>query len=197
MVKKAIAKLKNKRASDRLGWRAEWLKEGGEEIVKILSILFNRIEREQRTLMQWRHTTIKSIYKGGNKANISESQRGIFLVNIISKVYELVKITQNDKNNRNMSEMQVAGRKERSAMDNLIIMNTIIENQRAQKLNTYIFFADAVKCFDKLWLKDCLLEMYKLGYDPNTLKILYEMNKETDIIIRTPQMLLNALISYG
>ena len=63
-----MAKLKNKRASDRLGWRAEWLKEGGEEIVKILSI-----EREQRTRIQWRQTTIKSIYKGGNKANISES----------------------------------------------------------------------------------------------------------------------------
>ena len=183
MVKKAIAKLKNKRASDRLGWRAEWLKEGGEEIVKSLSILFNRIEREQRTLIQWRQTTIKSIYKGGNKANISESQRGIFLINIISKVYELVKITQNDVSK--MSKMQAAGRKERSAMDNLIIMNTIIENQRAQKLNTYMFFADAVKCFDKLWLKDCLLEMYNLGYDPNTLKILYEMNKETDVIIKT------------
>ena len=28
-----------------------------------------------------------------------------------------------------MSEMQAAGRKENSAMDNLIIMNTIIENQ--------------------------------------------------------------------
>ena len=85
-----------------------------------------------------------------------------------------------------MSEMQTAERKEMSPMDNSIKMNTIIENQRAQKLNTCIFFADAVKCFDKLWLKDCLLEMYNLGYDPNTLKILYEMNKETDIIIRTP-----------
>ena len=186
MVKKAITKLKNKRANDRLGWRAEWLIEGGEEIVKSLSILFNRIEREQRTLMQWRQTTIKSIYKGGNKANISESQRGIFLVNIISKVYELVKIIQNDKNNRKMSEMQAPGRKERSAMDNLIIMNTIIEHQRAQKLNPYIFFADAVKCFGKLLLKDCLLEMYNLGLDPNTLKIFYKMNKETVIIIRTP-----------
>ena len=97
MVKKAIAKLKNKRASDRLGWRAEWLKEGEEEIVKSLSILFNRIEKEQKALTQWRQTTIKSIYiiyKGGNnKVNISESQRGIFLINIISKVYELVKIT--------------------------------------------------------------------------------------------------------
>ena len=49
-----------------------------------------------------------------------------------------------------------------------------------------MFFADAVKRFDKLWLKDCLLEMYNLGYNPNTLKNLYEMNKETDIIIRTP-----------
>ena len=54
MVKKAIAKMKNKRASDRLGWTAEWLKEEGEEIVKNLSILFNRIEREQRILTEWR-----------------------------------------------------------------------------------------------------------------------------------------------
>ena len=59
---------------------------------QILSILFNRIEREQGTLIQWSQTTIKSINKGGNEANISESQIGIFLVNIISKVYEIVKI---------------------------------------------------------------------------------------------------------
>ena len=84
-----------------------------------------------------------------------------------------------------MLEMQAAGRKERSAMDNSI-MNTIIESLSVQNLNIYMFFADAVKCFNKLWLKDCLLEMYNLSYDPNTLKILYEMNKETDIIIRTP-----------
>ena len=49
-----------------------------------------------------------------------------------------------------------------------------------------MFFVGAVKCFNKLWLKDCLLEMYNLGYDPNMPKNLYEMNKETGIIIRTP-----------
>ena len=78
--------MKNKRASDRLGWRTEWLKEGGEAIVKSVSILFNRIEREQQTLIQWRKTAMKNIYNGGNKANISESQRGTFLVNITTKV---------------------------------------------------------------------------------------------------------------
>ena len=65
MAKKAIAKLKNKRANERLGRRAEWLKSGGEKIVKNLSILFNRIKRVQRTLIQWKQTTIKSIYQGG------------------------------------------------------------------------------------------------------------------------------------
>ena len=52
MAKQAIAKLKNKRTGDKLGWWSEWLQEGGEEIVKILHILFNRVEREQRTLIR-------------------------------------------------------------------------------------------------------------------------------------------------
>ena len=77
-----------------------------------------------------------------------------------------------------MSELKAAGRKERSAMDNLIIINTIIENQVAQKLDTYMFLADAVKCFNKLWLKDCLLEMYNFGYDLNTLKFCMKRTKK-------------------
>ena len=51
-------------------------------------------------------------------------------------MYELVKITQNGKNDSEMSEMQTAGRRDRSAMDNFIIMNTTIENQRVEKQNT-------------------------------------------------------------
>ena len=36
--------------------------------------------------------------KGGNKASICENQKGIYLVaDIIPKVYELVKVTQNAK----------------------------------------------------------------------------------------------------
>ena len=45
--------------------------------------------------------------------------------------------------------------------------------------------ADAVKCFDKLRLKDCLIEMKELGYSSNGIKI-YEMYKKTDIKIETP-----------
>ena len=57
---------------------------------------------------------------------------------------------------------------------------------RQEKENIYLMCADAVKCFDKLWLKDCLIEMKELGYSSNDIKILYEMYKKTDIKIETP-----------
>ena len=55
--------------------------------------------------------------------------------------------------------MQIAGIKPGSTVDNLIILNSRIENQRQYKNKTYLFFADAKKCFDELWLNDCLIEI--------------------------------------
>ena len=74
--------------------------------------------------------------------------------------------------------MQTAGKKNRSTMDNIIIINAIIEKQRQSHKNTYLFFADAEKCFDKLRLKDCLIDMEEIGYNRNDTKILCEMNKK-------------------
>ena len=49
-----------------------------------------------------------------------------------------------------------------------------------------MFFADAIKCFHKLWLKDCPTEMYNLGYSPDTIRSLYEINKTLNIVVNTP-----------
>ena len=40
--------------------------------------------------------------------------------------------------------------------------------------------------FDKLWLKDCLIEMYNLGHRPRTIGSLYEINKTSNIVADTP-----------
>ena len=78
--------------------------------------------------IQCQLTTMKNIHKGGIKENIQENQRGIFLVNIVSKIYESTLKIQNERKNENMSQMQTAERKQRSTVDNLIILNSIIEN---------------------------------------------------------------------
>ena len=49
--------------------------------------------------------------------------------------------------------MQTTGKKNISAMDNITVIHAIIEKQRQGHRNTNKFFADAEKCFGKLWLK--------------------------------------------
>ena len=142
--------MKNNKPGDRSRWKAEWPKEGGDEMIESLTTIFNRAEEGQIPL-QWRETSIKSLYKGGgSKEKIQESQRSIFIANIVSKAYEIVKKIQNKAIHNNMSNMQTAGKKNRSTMDNIIIINAIIEKQRQSHKNTYLFFPDGEKCFDKL-----------------------------------------------
>ena len=77
---------------------------------KSLSKLFNRIEEERQILKQWDQILIRSLHKKGPKEDLG-NQRGIFLTNTISKIYERVKLIQNEHDLNNMSEMQCAARK--------------------------------------------------------------------------------------
>ena len=54
IVKKAIQMMWNKRTPNRRGWRAAWIKNGGEEMESSLVKLFNRMERENTTPIQWK-----------------------------------------------------------------------------------------------------------------------------------------------
>ena len=59
--------------------------------------------------------------------------------------------------------MQTGGRKNLSIIHNIIMVSAIISQHKKDKVPTYSFFADAEKCFDKLWLKDCIVELSYRG----------------------------------
>ena len=154
-------------------------KGGGDEMVHSLATLFNRTNKKTIPI-QWRETKIKSIYKGGNIEQIQESHKGIFLIDMC-KVYERVKKIQNENKKANILSMQTTRKKNRSTMDNLIIMSAIIEKQRQDYKNTCILYTGAEKCYDKVRLKDSLREMKRMVYVKNDIKILYETSKTTKI----------------
>ena len=117
---------------------------------------------------------------------MEETQRGIFISNIVSKVYEKVKKLQNENALTKMSQMQMGGRKNHSMIHNIIIVSAIIAENKKMKVPTYLYFADAEKCFDKLWLKDCIVELSYLGVPVEDLEMLYQLNKEAIVQIKTP-----------
>ena len=61
----------------------------------------------------------------------------------------------------------------------------IMDNNRRMKKNTYLVMADAEKCFDRLWLKDCLVHIHEAGMRGREVNLIQEMNKRAMIVVDT------------
>ena len=114
-----------------------------------------------------------------------DNKRGIFLTNILSKLYEKVLDVLTIEIVK-INEYQCGGQKGCGTIDNMILMRSVIDNNRRLNRKTYCYFADAYTCFDKLCLKDCLVELWIAGMRQREVYMLYEINKESNIVIETP-----------
>ena len=129
---------------------------------------------------------IKSLHKKGDVLEM-DYKRGIFLTNVISKLYEkVVKRRDKEKVDTRTSKNQVGGKTKRCPGDHMLVLVDVLQRNKRLNRKTYLVFGDAVKCFDKLWLRDCLLELYKAGVPPQDIEMLYSMNKEASVTVRTP-----------
>ena len=68
----------------------------------------------------------------------------------------------------------------------MIMMRSVIDNNRRLNRKIYFYFADTYKCFDKLLLKDCSIELWRAIMREREVYMLYEMNKKSNIVIETP-----------
>ena len=84
------------------------------------------------------------------------------------------------------SQWQMGGVKRRSTTDNLFILNAVIERNKYLGNPTYIFYADAEKAFDKLWLQDSVIELWKSGTHIRDAVMVKKMNEEARITVKTP-----------
>lgn len=97
--------------------------EGAEEMIKSLTILFNRTLKEETVPVQWQRMAIKTLYKKGSKLEMS-NKRGI--TNILSKLLEKILDMKTNPDNK-LSEYQNGGKKNRSIFDNWILLMAIID----------------------------------------------------------------------
>ena len=150
-------------------------------MVNSITYMFREISVTQQIPNQWKTMRIKSIHKKGSKLLMDNKSSHFLTSKLYEKVLDLL-TTENVK----INEHQYGGLKGCGTIDNVIMMRAVIDNNRRLNRKTYFYFADAYKCFDKLWLKDCLVELWRAGMRERKVYMLYEMNKESNIVIETP-----------
>ena len=77
-----------------------------------------------------------------------------------------------------MSKFQNGGVKEKSVIDNLFILKGIIDHSKYLGKGVFITFYDIEKCFDSLWLQDCINALWDSGVQDDSLYFIYLLRKK-------------------
>ena len=85
---------------------------------------------------------------------------------------------------RNLTNCNVGSRKQRNIRDNLFVINAITNSSKQNKNEaTDINVFDVIKCFDSLWLSECINNLYESGLRNDKLVLLYESNQSANIAL--------------
>ena len=115
-----------------------------------------------------------------------DNYRGIFLVPILSIIFE--KLLKNRTSNilqQNISKFQNGGMKDKGVVDNLFILRGIINHANYLGKELWLTFYDIEKCFDSLWVEDCINSLWDLGVKDDILYLIYLMNIKATVTIKT------------
>ena len=82
-----------------------------------------------------------------------------------------------------MIKFQTGGVKNKGIVDNLFVL---IDHSKDLQKESMITFYDIEKCFDGLWLADCIKSLWRCGVDDDMLCLIYLLNRKDDIIVRKP-----------
>ena len=154
----------------------------GQDLKNALLLLLNGIKEHKIIPDFIKLSNITSIYKQNNKSRYDiENDRGIFILTAMRKLLD--NLIYNDKNpyiDSGMTDSNIGARKERNIKDHLFMVHGII-NSVVQGDDDCIDIQiyDIEKCFDALWLEDCLNVIETLPGDKcdDEIALVYEASK--------------------
>ena len=130
---------------------------------------------------------ISSIWKKKGSRNDFENYRGIFRVTIIRSILD--RLIYNDEYptiDSNLSDSNVGARKGRNIRDNIFVLNAVTNSVKKGKedpIDIQIF--DIEKCFDALWMQECINDLYDAGVQNDNLPLLFNENKNAKVAIKS------------
>ena len=187
----ALKALKTDKARDPHGWVNELFKDGvaGHNLKLSLLHMFNKMKETNEIPEFVRLADISTIYKGKGPKTELINERGIFVVTILRNI--LMKLIYFDYYaiiDKSMSDSQVGARKNKNIRNHIWIVNGIITDVLSSKTKKSIDIQiyDYKHCFDSLWIQECMNDLYKAGLNDDKFALLYNINKNVKIAVKTP-----------
>ena len=192
-VEKIVKNLKNNQTRDPIGMINELFKPGvmGQDMKKSVLLLVNGVKVYFSFPEFMQLANISSLYKNSGSRFSLESDRGIFILTVFRKILD--KLIYKDKYpevEKNMSDSNIGARRGKSIKNHLFIIyakinSVLVEEKSCIDIQIY----DLVKAFDRLWLEDCMNDLYDSlpsEHRDDQLALIYEGNSFNKVAVNTP-----------
>ena len=184
-----LKELKKNKSRDPMGYANELFHPAvaGTDLKLAILNLMNRIKDEQEFPEALEKCNISSIFKNKGSRNNFEYYRGIFRVPIMRTILD--KLIYNDEYSNideHLTDSNIGARKKRNICDNVFVLNAItnsIVNGQEESIDVKVF--DVEKCFDSLWLQECINDLYENGLQNDKLPLLFKENTNANIAVKS------------
>ena len=167
-LKKGIRELKTGKSMLPTGMVREIFKKAGDGFLNSLLDMLNSIKTSILPF-EWSKTWITTLKKKKGSFKKLKNYRSIFLVPILSIIFEkLLKNMINKLLQQNISKLQNGGMKGKGVVDSLFILRATVNHAKYLNKELLITFYHIEKCFDILWLEDCINSLWDLGVKDDT-----------------------------
>jgi sorting nexin-29 len=170
-VSAAISALKNNKAPGPDNIPAELLKEGGDELGKVIYQLVLHIWNTETLPVHLLEGSIVPLHKKGDKLDC-ENYRGIALLNTAYKVFAKVlynKLVPNAE--LVIGECQSGFRRDRSTTDQIFNLRLILQRGSEFKVQTRHLFIDFKQAYDRTNRTELFIAMKELGFETKMIRL--------------------------
>ena len=183
---KAKLKLKKKKATGRDSIPAEIYLTDDENLDNLVLHILNSIKDSHVIPDQWTNVIISTLFKNKGSKKLLINYRGIFLKQVLSKIFERLNINRVEDKVQNIDKSQAGSRSGRSTADQTFLLRSGVDHSKFLNKPLYVTLYDFSQCFDSLWLDDCILALHKLGINNEVLSLIKLLNSECNITVKTP-----------
>ena len=186
-VREALKSLKNNKAKDPLGYINELFKTQGEDLVKSLVLMMNKIKRKMKLPGVFHIKNVTSLFKNKGSRSDLKNDRGIFNCTILNSLLQKLLLKRNyNVIDSNLTDSNCGSRKGKNIRNNSFIVNAVINEANRSNKNLNIQIYDYKECFDSLDVTTCLNDLFNVGVTSDHLNLIKECDARSDIAVKTP-----------
>ena len=181
MFKSALERLRRKHSS-----KYKFILKGGLSYHQALYTLMKFVWETEEIPALWKQTDIIQLFKGKGSSSDLSNYRNIHTKTETRKLFgEIVTHEVKLKIEGQVSKFQIGALSGHRAQEHLFTIKSVISFYMSMGKGLILSLYDISKYFDKENLKDCMGELHKHGVRGKVYRLVYNLNKENNIRIKT------------